>query len=122
MKYEIVLAQRSVVYLLLGQVLIHELTSLLDQYEEATSYYEMELTELYLPANYNRLKQRWKYALSSVNEITIYLSMSDYGKALDVLDQALVNLRRLRLIPQNLEAIVSIRSFPEVMTRRMNDM
>ena len=101
-------------YLLLGQVLIHELTELLDQYEEATNYYEMQLTELYLPADYNRLKQRWRFALTSLNEIMIYLSMSDYGKALDLIDQALVNLRRLQLSPQNLEAIVSIRSFPEV--------
>lgn len=112
--FPLVLSQRSVTYILLGQVLIHELKELLHQYEKATAYYGMELTELYLPAHYNELKQRWRYVVASLNEITIYLSMSDYGKALDVLDQALVNLRQLLLIPQNLEAIVSIRSFPEV--------
>ena len=74
----------------------------------------MDLTELYIPTSYNELKQRWKYAVSSVNDIIIYLSMNDYGKALDVIDQAFMNAQRIAIIQQNTDAIATIRSFPEV--------
>ena len=52
------LAQRSVTYLLLGNVLLPEMTRLLGDYERVTEYYDMQLTELYLPAQYVEMKLR----------------------------------------------------------------
>ena len=108
------LSQRSMTYILLGKVIIPEFLSLLHHYTTTTTYYEMDLAELYIPTHYNELKKRWKYAVSSLNDITIYLSMNDYGKALDLVDQTLVNLQRIAMIPQNTKAIATVRSFPEV--------
>lgn len=101
-------------YILLGKVVIPQFLSLLHHYTITTTYYEMDLAELYIPIHYNELKKRWKYAITNLNDIAIYLSMNDYGKALDLVDQALVNLQRITIIPQNTNAIATIRSFPEV--------
>ena len=52
------MAQRSVTYLLIGNVLLPEMTRLLADYERTTRYYDMQLTELYLPTQYVEMKMR----------------------------------------------------------------
>lgn len=52
--------------------------------------------------------------MSALNDIAIYLSMGDFGKAIDVIDRCFVNLRKIEAIPQNLDSIASVRQFPEV--------
>ena len=52
--------------------------------------------------------------MSALNDIAIYLSMGDFGKAIDVIDRCFVDLRKIEAIPQNLGSIASVRQFPEV--------
>lgn len=52
--------------------------------------------------------------MKNLNEINLYISMNDYDKALDLIDQGITNLNRLSLIPRRLDGIQSLSVFPEV--------
>ena len=56
----------------------------------------------------------WKYAVKNLNEINLYISMNDYEKTLDMIDQGIVNLNRLSQIQMQLDGIQSLSVFPEV--------
>lgn len=53
----VVLAQRSVVYSLVSDVLIKQLNELIQSYELAVSYYQMELSSLFLPGDYLMMRR-----------------------------------------------------------------
>lgn len=61
----------------------------------------------------------WKVAIKNLGEINLYISMNDYEKALDIIDQGITNLQRLSLIPMRLEGIQSLSVFPEVRIETM---
>lgn len=52
--------------------------------------------------------------MKNLNEINLYISMSDYEKTLDLIDQGITNLARLSQITMRLEGIQSLSVFPEV--------
>ena len=119
------LAQRALVYSLIGDVLMKELNQILKEYEIAVNYYQLELSALFLPSDYLNMKKRrillfiyysigWRIAMKNLNEINLYISMNDFEKALDLIDQGITNLYRLSLIPKRLEGIQSVSIFPEV--------
>ena len=119
------LAQRALVYSLIGDVLMKELNRILKEYELAVTYYQLELSALFLPSDYLNMKKRrillfiyysigWRIAMKNLNEINLYISMNDFEKALDLIDQGITNLYRLSLIPKRLEGIQSVSIFPEV--------
>ena len=56
----------------------------------------------------------WRYAVKNLNEINLYISMNDYEKTLDMIDQGIVNLDRLSQIHMQLDGIQSLSVFPEV--------
>lgn len=53
----VVLALRSLVYSLTSDILMKQLNQLLEKYQVAVDYYEMELSTLFLPTDYLILKR-----------------------------------------------------------------
>ena len=47
-------------------------------------------------------------------DISLFISMGDFEKALDTVDTAIVNLEGILAIPMQLTEINSVRVFPEV--------
>lgn len=55
----VVLAQRSIVYSLVSDVLIKQLNELIQSYELAVNYYQMELSSLFLPSDYLMMRRSY---------------------------------------------------------------